>query len=464
MASACKNGHEPHTYRGKKGSDPRGAALAQTKARAAADAAHRRIRRDAREARRQEVPGSPGSTFASTGDAESQAAGSPDSTARGNPGDAGSMLLAMLKGRRGPTPPLPGPGLLGDFAKSSCLSPAKESLANWAQIPAATAKGPGLPTAWAASQPWSSSWGKPHDQAASSGALHRSGDFDGTELELDELLLQCATAHMDGVCSLNPETLPPFQRLQAADHVHCPATASAVAIAAASAAPAAVGQLAAGPLSAGLLSTTREEGLMPRAGKASFDKPKSARSPGCAEPPHHASQLAQETLEKAFKPWCKQRAMQLFRFAHKRFAAGEGRGGVVFQFAKTSEVANGHWACEEAGWKYMSQTCIGELGIKTNHVLSAVQRYQPCQQCVVIVLVEEAKFDRFYFLNSPKQSGHGRAVDSSEMGEWYSGQLPMALSSPAMLGSSDVDRQQWSSAEGVQPTGRVPDCPQPLAR
>jgi hypothetical protein len=114
------------------------------------------------------------------------------------------------------------------------------------------------------------------------------------------------------------------------------------------------------------------------------------------------SALAQDALEKVFKPWCKQRAPQLFRFAHKRFSDGEGRGGVVFEFGRTSDVAGGSWPTDEVGWKYLSQDFISALGIKTNHVLSAVQRYSPDQQCVVIALVKEAKFDRFYFLNAPR--------------------------------------------------------------
>lgn len=121
------------------------------------------------------------------------------------------------------------------------------------------------------------------------------------------------------------------------------------------------------------------------------------------------SQLAQETLEKVFKPWCHQKATQLFRFAHKRFSGCDGRGGVVFWFERTCDIAAGNWPTEEAGWKYLSQQSIGSLGIKTNHVLSAVQRYSPQQQCVVIVLVREAKFDRFYFLNAPKVHALGAA-------------------------------------------------------
>lgn len=121
-----------------------------------------------------------------------------------------------------------------------------------------------------------------------------------------------------------------------------------------------------------------------------------------------SSQLAQDTLEKVFKPWCQSRAAQLFRFAHRHFAAGEGRGGVIFQFARTSDAAEGRWPADESGWRYLPQRSIGSLGIKTNHVLSAVQRYSPQQQCVVIVLVKEAKFDRFYFLNAPKGPPNSR--------------------------------------------------------
>lgn len=35
------------------------------------------------------------------------------------------------------------------------------------------------------------------------------------------------------------------------------------------------------------------------------------------------------------------------------------------------------------------------------HSASAL-RYSPQQQCVIIALVKEAKFDRFYFLSAPK--------------------------------------------------------------
>eukprot|EP00929_Paragymnodinium_shiwhaense_P079281 TRINITY_DN41268_c0_g1_i1.p1 TRINITY_DN41268_c0_g1~~TRINITY_DN41268_c0_g1_i1.p1 ORF type:complete len:654 (-),score=131.70 TRINITY_DN41268_c0_g1_i1:190-1911(-) len=135
------------------------------------------------------------------------------------------------------------------------------------------------------------------------------------------------------------------------------------------------------------------------------------------------TQVAQDILEKVFKPWCKHRATQLFRFAHKRFASGEGRGGIVFQFQKISDVDKGLWKTEEPGWKYLSQRILGNLGIKTNHVLSAVQRYSPQQQCVVIALVKEAKFDRFYFLNAPKAHAgpnRGQPLASGEqLPEWY---------------------------------------------
>lgn len=116
------------------------------------------------------------------------------------------------------------------------------------------------------------------------------------------------------------------------------------------------------------------------------------------------SQQAQDVLEKVFKPWCKQRACQLFRFAHRRFANGEGRGGIIFQFNRTSEAASGSWPTDESGWKYLRQRDVVGLGIKTNHVYAAVQRYTPQQQCVVIAMVKEAKFDRFYFLNCPKSA------------------------------------------------------------
>ncbi|CAE8593796.1 unnamed protein product, partial [Polarella glacialis] len=62
-------------------------------ARAAADAVRRCIRRDAQEARRQELPSSPESP-------EVAAAGGPN-------GAAGSMLLALLKGKPA-IPPMPG--------------------------------------------------------------------------------------------------------------------------------------------------------------------------------------------------------------------------------------------------------------------------------------------------------------------------------------------------------------------
>lgn len=51
-----------------------------------------------------------------------------------------------------------------------------------------------------------------------------------------------------------------------------------------------------------------------------------------------------------------------------------GRGGVLFQFARTGDVADGRWPTEEAGWRYLPQRLIGSLGIKTNHVSSAVLR------------------------------------------------------------------------------------------
>jgi len=162
-----------------------------------------------------------------------------------------------------------------------------------------------------------------------------------------------------------------------------------------------------------------------------------------------SSQLAQDTLEKVFKPWCKQRATQLFRFAHKRFAAGEGRGGIVFQFARTSDISNGLWPVDEAGWTYMSQRNVGSLGIKTNHVLSAVQRYSPQQQCVVIALVKEAKFDRFYFSNAPKShSGPGRmpasSGDRSVATEWPIGAGQYTPLSSGVKGSPD----SWNGASG----------------
>jgi len=156
-----------------------------------------------------------------------------------------------------------------------------------------------------------------------------------------------------------------------------------------------------------------------------------------------------------FKPWCKQRAAQLFRFAHRRFAGGEGRGGIVFQFARTSDAAGGLWPTDESGWRYLPQRSICSLGIKTNHVLSAVQRYSPQQQCVVIVLVKEAKFDRFYFLNAPKSvQGSGsargglgeipRSVGAAgEVCDWYSqfsGSAP-AVARAAMGG--EVSMSQW---------------------
>jgi len=133
------------------------------------------------------------------------------------------------------------------------------------------------------------------------------------------------------------------------------------------------------------------------------------------------SQLAQDTLEKVFKPWCKQRATQLFRFAHRRFSSGEGRGCVIFRFERTRDVTSGKWPVDEAGWRYLGQRAVGQLGIKTNHVLSAVQRYSPQQQCVVIALVKEAKFDRFYFLNAPKSHmASPLGSGAEELTEWYS--------------------------------------------
>lgn len=197
----------------------------------------------------------------------------------------------------------------------------------------------------------------------------------GDTEDIDQLLRCCATAHLDGVRGAEGYQ-PEFEDPRRSPH-HTLAELSA-------------------PWS----------GLNPWYPVASLGFSRADPDRFRLEPPMRSQgiQSAQDILAQVFEPWCKIRGAQLFRFAHKHFTSGDGRGAVVFSFPRTCDVENRIWPVEELGWRYVSQQFIVALGVKTNHVLSAVQRYNPAQQCVVVVLVREVKFDRFYFLNAPRVS------------------------------------------------------------
>ncbi|CAE8610288.1 unnamed protein product, partial [Polarella glacialis] len=194
-----------------------------------------------------------------------------------------------------------------------------------------------------------------NDSMAAANFPRRTGPTGDAE-DIDDILRCCATAHMDG---------EPSESLVQATSLRQPLPPAPVAMPPAPRPLLVPGPLAAGPLSPGARvegKVQQQQVLSPqRVGLVNSERGSPSESDEfselTAEQRSHlagspemwprgagraqGSQLAQETLEKVFKPWCKQRATQLFRFAHKRFAGGEGRGGIVFQFSRTSDIAGG---------------------------------------------------------------------------------------------------------------------------
>ncbi|CAD7925545.1 unnamed protein product [Amoebophrya sp. A120] len=138
-----------------------------------------------------------------------------------------------------------------------------------------------------------------------------------------------------------------------------------------------------------------------------------AAHPNCRQ---NLREQALHALEHSLLPWVHERARRICAFANKNYQE-KGRGCVVFMFQTVQEVFEEGWS--ETSLRYLSETQVHALAMKTNHILSALERYNPSRHCVVVALIAEIAFDRFYFLRADGKSSHSRKAAQAGLGFRY---------------------------------------------